>query len=156
VTVHIFDFYAIETLSSVLQTPSPATYAKLTAWVAAGELTFPDDVVNECKALGGADDAAASWAVGVAGTRVHKSFPGNQPQVVLGSCPELHDVSDSGIQSHIGVASLASHLMACDHAVEVVSEDKALGVDRMSLAAACCALGIPVTGLQSYCTAHGI
>lgn len=155
-TVHILDFYAVEGLPRVLSDPSPATFAKLTGWVASGELTFPDDVVAECRKLGGVGDTAAVWAVSVAGSRVHRSCPGNQAQVVLGSCPELHDDSDSGTQSHIGVAALASHLQSCGLSVEVVSEDAALGVERLSLPTACAALGIPVADLQAYCTAHGI
>lgn len=155
-TVHILDSYAVESPPRVLNDPSPKTYAKLTGWVIAGALTFPDDVISECKTLGGVEDTAAVWVVGVGGSRVHKSFPGNQAQVVLGSCPELLDDFDTGMQSHIGVACLASHLIAAGHDVEVVSEDEALGVERSSLPTACAALGIPVTNLRTYCTSQGI
>lgn len=129
-------------------------YDALTDLVKDKKLTFPDSVLGTCKRFAG-DEVATMWANAVSGHRkkyvIHYSFE----QKVLGKCPELLDVDDDSVASHVDVATMALCLSETLE-VKIVSEDELDGEGRISMHNAAPILGLDCEDAVTFLARHGL
>lgn len=152
----MLDSYSIAELEALVADSQRVNfYSALSAEVSAGQLTFPEAVLLECRTLG-AGESATVWLVSVSGSRMHASFPGATPMQVLAKVPDLLADDDSGEQAHVAVACLAAAKNDAELEPVVVTEDPGFGGDRITLAEACDVLAIPCIDVRSYVDTLGL
>lgn len=141
--VHVLDTETVIRIPTLIKTARlNECLDALTDHVSEGIVSFPDQVLTECKRIA-AGETITMWLKAVAGSRQHHRVPYSETMKVLASCPNLLDVDNSDEPSSLAVAAMAKKLHDTGTDFAVVTEDDHPQPTRMCLAHACDELGFP-------------
>ena len=153
--IHLFDTTAFLGIREQVPEPDVTEFLnQLTDLIRDGQLTFPREVVDDLqfRAKGEVLDV---WIKAVSSDRLLKAVPYSHMQWVMGKCPELCDADDP-LDPPSNVAAFARCLDSDGEEFHVVSADTTNKPTRISLSAACVALGWGVDSLADFMACVGI
>lgn len=133
--IYILEARAIVEIFSRCGSP-PDTAKRLNALVTSGELTFPEQVIDELKASHDAEPCLL-WAIGIKPSLPACAVPWDRLQDVLDDYPDLNDAGSKRDLSGPAVIAQSRELADGGAAIAIVLEDVGEKPSRMSLEEAC-------------------
>ncbi|MFC8532931.1 DUF4411 family protein [Streptomyces sp. NPDC057249] len=141
--LYVIDTHALLTLPT-LCTSEDRVYSffdLLTEEISAGNLTFPNLAMQDCKKFA-EGEFIYTWVKAASAHRKQYRVDNGWQEDVLGTCEELADFDDECEQTPVLVASLALMVSDTGRSTVVVTEDNRELPNRMCLGDACQALGL--------------
>lgn len=141
--LYVIDAHALLTLPGLCSSEERiySFFDHLTDEMASGNLTFPNQVLQDCKKFA-EGEFLYTWIKAASAHRKHYRVDNGWQEEVLGTCEDLADFDDDCEQTQVIVASLA--LMNADTGRQciVVTEDRLELPNRLCLSDACLSLGL--------------
>ncbi|MFD5326108.1 DUF4411 family protein [Streptomyces sp. NPDC127092] len=155
--LYVIDAHALMTLPALCSSEERIYpfFDRLTDQMSAGNLTFPNQVLQDCKKFT-EGEFLYTWIKAASAHRKHYRVDNGWQEEVLGACEDLADFDDDCEQTQVIVASLA--LMICETGREcvVVTEDRLELPNRRCLSDACITLGLESMGATEMLEAMGM